>query len=109
MRTRYFRTASGREPVREYLDALPVRDRAAIVFDLQLMEMQGPQSAPVVTRHLEGRLWELKTGTRRQQRIFYCLVLGPDIILLHACKKQKQGSQPQDVELALKRMKEVLS
>jgi phage-related protein len=63
--------------------------------------------APVVTRKLREKLWEIKTGTRHQQRIFYCLITGDAIVLLHACKKQKEGAQRGDVNLAFKRMKEV--
>jgi phage-related protein len=33
---------------------------------------------------------------------------GKMLVLLHACKKQKEGAQKNDVELANKRMKEVL-
>lgn len=104
----YYRTSSGREPVREYLHGLMPRDQANIAFDLELIEKLGPQAAQVRTRNINGKLWEIKTGARRQQRVFYCLITGPAIVLLHACKKQKTGSQPQDVELAYKRLKEIL-
>jgi phage-related protein len=33
---------------------------------------------------------------------------GDVLVTLHACKKQKEGAQRGDVELAYKRMKEVL-
>jgi|SRR3989339_224667 len=109
MQITYCKTALGREPVRDYLITLTTQDQADIAFDMNLVAQFGPQCDQLVTRHLQGKLWEIKTGTRRQQRIFYCLITGPEIVLLHACKKQKTNSQPRDVELAFKRMKEVLS
>lgn len=79
-----------------------------ITADLEIVAASGVQTTLVQTRKLKGKLWEIKTGTRSQQRIFYCLVSKDGIILLHACKKQKQGAQQGDVDLAYKRMKEVL-
>ena len=105
----YYKTSSGRMPVREYIHALPKGDVEAIVADLEIIREFGILSSMVTTRKLKEKLWEIKTGTRNQQRIFYCLVSENGIALLHACKKQKEGVQRGDVELAYKRMKEVLS
>ena len=104
----YYRTSSGRETVREYIEDLPVDDQIDIGGDIRLIIEHGIVGAPVVTRKLQGKLWEIKTGTRNQQRIFYCLYTEDGIVLLHACKKQKEGAQRADVELASERMKEVL-
>jgi len=104
----YYKTSSGREPVREYVNALPEADRVAVTGDMELIRDYGIRHASVVTRKLKDKLWEIKTGTRHQQRIFYCVAAGDTLILLHACKKQKEGSQWGDVELAHKRMREVL-
>jgi phage-related protein len=104
----YYRTSSGREPVREYVNDLPRADRIIIAGDLELIREYGIVAAPVVTRKLLEKLWEIKTGTRHQQRIFYCVMTGDALVLLHACKKQKEGAQRGDVDLAFKRMKEVL-
>ena len=105
----YYRTSSGREPVREYIESLPVEDQIAIGGDIRLIMEYGISEAPVITRKLQGKLWEIKTGTRNQQRIFYCLFSEDGVVFLHACKKQREGAQRGDVELAYKRMKEVLS
>jgi phage-related protein len=105
----YFKTSSGRMPVQDYINELPYTDRVIIVGDLQLIRDFGIMGAPVVVRKLIEKLWEIKTGTRHQQRLFYCIITGDALVLLHACKKQKQGAQRGDVDLAHKRMKEVLS
>lgn len=105
----YYKTSSGRIPVQEYIYSLPKADIEAIVADFEIIRDQGVHSNLVNTRKLKEKLWEIKTGTRNQQRIFYCLVRAEGIILLHACKKQKEGAQRGDVDLAYKRMKEVLS
>lgn len=107
MIVRYYRTSSGREPVREYLDGLPQAALEMVLKDLRHIREHGLDSF-VVTRHLKDKLWEIKTGAGRQQRIFYCIITGPVMVFLHACKKQKEAAQRDDVELAYKRMKEVL-
>ena len=108
MRISYYKTASGRMPVREYIHSLPKDDIAIIVADFEILREAGVKTTLLQTRKLKGKLWEIKTGTRHQQRIFYCIISSDGIVLLHACKKQKQGAQRNDVELAYKRMKEVL-
>ena len=105
----YYKTSSGKEPVREYIDSLPVADQAIILADIKLINVYGIFEAPIITRKLQEKLWEIKTGTRHQQRIFYCVMTEHGIKFLHACKKQKQGAQRGDVDLAFKRMREVLS
>jgi phage-related protein len=114
MKIVYYSTRSGREPAREYLNALPEADRVIIAGDMELIEKHGIFNAPVLTRKIQGekyknRLWEIKTGTRHQQRIFYCLEAGPMLVLLHACKKQKSGAQMDDIKTALNRMLEVMA
>jgi len=104
----YYRTSSGRMPVQDYINDLPNADKVSIAGDLQLIRDFGIMKAPVVTRKLIEKLWEIKTGTKHQQRLFYCVMTGDALVLLHACKKQKQGAQHGDVDLAYKRMKEVL-
>lgn len=65
----YYRTSSGREPVREYVNSLPEADRVIITGDLEQIRDHGIFAAPVMTRKLLEKLWEIKTGTRHQQRI----------------------------------------
>jgi phage-related protein len=104
----YYQTSSGREPVRVYINELPKEDRVIITSDLEQIRDHGIMAANVVSRKLIEKLWEIKTGTRSQQRLFYCVISGDTLVLLHACKKQKQGAQRGDIDLAYKRMREVL-
>ena len=104
----FYKSASGRTPAYEYLQDLPADDVKIVLGDFEIIKKHGIFNAPVSTRQLDGKLWEIKTGTRHQQRFFYCVVSGPLLMILHACKKQKTGSQSEDVDIAYKRMKEVL-
>lgn len=61
--------------------------------------------APVSLRQLEGKAWEIRV---EKQRIAYVVVSGPELILLRAFKKQGRRTPRTDLDLALKRAREVL-
>jgi phage-related protein len=56
----FFRTSTGREPVREWLKALPYEDRKAIGNDLKTAQYGWPLGMPLI-RKLEPDLWEVRT------------------------------------------------
>jgi phage-related protein len=102
---RFYRTANGREPVREWLKELPVEDRRIIGEDIKDVEYAWPIGMPLV-RSLGRDLWEVRsslTGSRIARTIF-CVSDG-QMFLLHAFIKKTQKTPQQDIDLALKRMK----
>lgn len=54
---------------------------------------------------IEGKIWEIRF--KRYNRIFYVLKEKENIYLLHGCKKQKNATEKQDKNLAIKRAKEL--
>jgi phage-related protein len=104
VRIRYYRSARGDEPVREYVEALPSRERDDWDEVLTLLGLFGLE-APVSLRQLEGKLWEIRLG---RHRVAYVIVRGPEMVLLHAFKKQAQRTARSDLDLALRRAREVL-
>jgi phage-related protein len=61
--------------------------------------------APVSLRQLDGKLWEIRLG---RHRVAYVIVRGPEVVLLHAFKKQRQRTARSDLDLAVRRAREVL-
>jgi phage-related protein len=104
MRIRYYRSARGDEPVREYLAALPPRERDDWDEALTLLGLFGVD-APLSLRQLEGKLWEIRAG---RHRVAYVLVTGPEMVLLHAFKKQGQRTSRRDLDLARQRATQIL-
>jgi len=100
----FYETARGDRPVEEYLDALPAKEAAKALDVLAAIEVHGLAAA--ATHHIRGKLWELKTPANR---IFYVLVSGPEVVLLHAYKKQRQKAPVKEIETAARRMEEVLA
>ncbi len=105
MELSFFQTNSGNEPVRDYLRALPKEERRFIGGWLRDIQRSGIDTAQVTTRHIEGKLWELKPDAHR---IFYVLVSESGMVLLHAYKKQGQKAPRGEIETAKKRLNIVL-
>jgi phage-related protein len=104
VRIRYYRSARGDEPVRDYIAGLPSRERDDWDEALTLLGVLG-LDAPVSLRQLDGKLWEIRVGGHR---VAYVVVSGPEMVLLHAFKKQGQRTPRHDLDLARRRAKEVL-
>ncbi len=100
----FYETPRGDRPVEAYLDELPAKEAAKVLDVLAAIETHGLDAA--VTRHIRGKLWEIKVSANR---IFYVLGTGPEAILLHAYKKQRQKVPAKEIETAERRMEEVFA
>ena len=56
----FFRTASGSEPVRDWLKSLPREQRRIIGEDIKTVQFGWPLGMPLV-RKLDKRLWEVRS------------------------------------------------
>jgi phage-related protein len=102
---RFYRSDSGREPVREWLKALDLEDRKTIGEDLKDVEFAWPIGMPLV-RSLGDQLWEVRSHLPRGRiaRVIFCVEQGC-MVLLHGFMKTTQKTPRQDIDLALKRKK----
>ena len=90
--------------MRDYAAGLPRRERDDWDEAVTLLGLFG-LDAPVSLRQLQGKLWEIRLG---RHRVAYVIVTGPEMVLLHAFKKQGQRTARSDLDLALRRAKEIL-
>jgi len=105
---RFFCTALGTEPVREWLRELDKGDCRIIGEDIKTVEFGWPVGMPLC-RSITGYkdLWEVRsklTGGRIARVIFY--IRDGQMILLHGFIKKTQKTSPNDLDLAIKRKKE---
>ena len=105
---RFYRLASGREPVREWLGGLPREDRRLIGRDLMKVEFGWPCGPPLCAS-LTGYLglYEVRSNVtaRRIARVFFT-VSGSNMVLLHGFIKKTQTIPAKELKLAERRMKE---
>lgn len=103
----FYRTSSGREPVRERLKDLDPVDRKIVGDDIRDCEFAWPVGLPLC-RPITGRrgLWEVHSNLpgRRISRVLSCIEHGP-MVLLRGFIKKSQRTPDREIEVALRRMR----
>lgn len=106
-RWRFYKTASGNKPVRDFLVSLPASDVAEIVAGMKEVAQCGLEAS----RHLQGDIWEVRV--QGQNRIFRVLFAPQGrfeqvLLALEAFTKKTQKTPPTTIELAAKRLSDWL-
>ncbi len=101
----FFKTTRGDQPVRDYINSLPLSEKAPVEAILMELVQKGFLPPPF-SKKLKGvdKLWELRPG---RHRVIYFYYQGNKAVLLHAFKKQSQKTPEKEIRLALQRMKMV--
>lgn len=102
-RWRFYETAAGRRPVREFLDSLTVGDRAAIAEEMRDVARVGLEEA----RHLRGDIYEVRAeGDRQSFRVLFAAEgrQGQVLLALEAFSKKTRRTPPCALELAERRL-----
>ena len=104
---RFYRTATGTEPVREWLRALAPDDRHTVGVDIAEIEFDWPVGMPLC-RSLGLGLWEIRSNITdgRIARLIFSVADGA-MILLHGFIKKSRKTPKRDLDLAIKRRKEL--
>lgn len=95
--------------VKSILYALPLDMRAHFERIVQLIEDHGlaGMREPYV-KHLEGSLWEMRLrGRDGIARAAYVTVKERRVVVVHVFKKKTQKTPRRDIEMALKKAKEI--
>lgn len=109
---RYYKTASGNEPVKEWLDELAEINPAytqEIMADLRTLQIGYPRDIPrKLCKYLRDGLLECRTNlpVRNIARVIFC-VSEAEIFLLEGFIKKTQETPPKKIDLALKRKREL--
>ena len=74
---------------------LPLHERAAIEAVFLLLAENGVKAPGVPCRQIEGKLWEIEAGPHR---IFYVVIVGSEMVLLHAYRKQSRKAPSREVD-----------
>jgi phage-related protein len=98
----FFRTETGREPVREWLQGLQKHERKIIGIDVMTVQYRWPLGMPLV-RNLGSGLWEIRSAlpNRIARALFF--VHEGEIVLLHGFIKKTRKTPTEDRALALQR------
>lgn len=110
MRILFHTSSSGRSYIEKFLETLSNQDRATVLAVFADIREHGLSGVGCEFRQIEGKLWEIKVRTPGGgYRFFYVMLAQDQMYVLHAYKKQGQKAPKQELEIARKRLKEVLS
>jgi phage-related protein len=98
----FFRTETGREPVREWLQDLPKAERKIIGTDIMTVQFRWPLGMPLV-RNIGAGIHEIRSTlpTRIARTLFF--VHAGEIVLLHGFIKKTRKTPNADRALTLQR------
>ena len=98
----FFRTETGREPVREWLQDLAKAERKIIGVDIMTVQFRWPLGMPLV-RNIGSGLHEIRSTlpTRIARTLFF--EHEGEIVLLHGFIKKTRKTPNEDRALALQR------
>ena len=100
----FFLTASSRNPVREFFDDLSEADATEVLAAISNFAQEFPTVTTVTIKHLQGKLWEMKIA---RFRVLYGV--GTDsLLIVHAFTKKSQKTPKNDLDLAAKRLAQML-
>jgi len=99
----FYCTASGREPVREWLKKIDPASRKRIGEDLYTLQLGWPIGMPLA-RKLEPNLWEVRSHIRSGIARIMFTEEKKALILLHGFIKKSQKLPAADLALAKERL-----
>lgn len=102
-RWRFYDTAAGRRPVRDFLDSLGDADAAAVLHEMREVAKLGLKEA----RHLRGDIYEVRAeGDRQRFRVLFAREgrTGQILLALEAFSKKTQRTPKASLELAERRL-----
>ena len=109
MKVTFAAATSGRSYFEKFIQDLSTQDRAVILAVFQDIQGHGLGAKGCDFRQIEGKLWEVKVrAPTGGYRFFYVLLAADHMHVLHSYKKQGQKAPPRELEVARKRLKEVL-
>jgi phage-related protein len=110
VKIRFYKTTSNRSPVEEFLQECSEEVRGEF-FDAYSLLEQGKSLSMPLSRNLSDihrGLHELRFKDRGGQiRFFYFIKVGAAIYMIHALKKKRKDIAREDIDLILRRLKEI--
>ena len=102
----FYKQANGKEPVREWLKSLKKEERRTIGEDIKMVQEGWPLGMPLVGNLGKG-LWEVRsTLSNTIARVLFVMHEG-QMVLVHGFIKKTPKTPSQDLDIGMKRAKEV--
>jgi len=96
----FFIDERGENPVKQFIENLPLKEQAKILAYLDELKTQGRHMRRPMADYLGKGIYELRP---RDNRIFYFFYSRKNVVLLHAIRKKTDNIPPGDMDLCVKR------
>jgi len=96
----YFVDERGNCPVKEFIGALPLNDRAKVFAYIGELKKQGNNLRRPLADYLGNGIYELRP---KANRVFYFFFHKDNAVLVHAIRKKTDKIPAKDFELCIKR------
>jgi phage-related protein len=109
MKVTFAASSSGRSYFEKFIQSLSMEDRAVILAVFRDIQDYGFDAKGCEFRQIDGKLWEIKIrAVTGGYRFFYVTLMASHLHVLHSYKKQGQKAPARELDVARKRLKEVL-
>ena len=108
----YYKAASGKSPVKDFIDSLSPESAAKFIFIADLLAEYGLNVREPYVKPITGsrKLFEIRIKDRQNiHRIFYFAFTGRRLVLLHGFTKKTDKTPPREIEIAEIRMKDFIA
>lgn len=103
----YYKTLTGENPVKDFIESLQKKDKAKIFRIFQNIEQYGLLSVlPHIKRLTETSFWEIRILGQNNIRIIYVSFTKESILVLHGFLKKTQKTSNKELNIALVRFKD---
>ena len=98
----FYTKQNGDNPVREFLDSLPVNLQTKAARSLLILQQEGNRLREPYSKHVQDGLFELRVKFSSDiARVFYFFYCGSKIVVTSGFVKKTQKTPPQEIEKAL--------
>lgn len=105
----FYRTLSGKEPVREFLDSLPGKLASKAISKIELLKEYGYRLKEPDTKKVSDEIWEIRVKQSSNiVRIFYFFFDGDKAILTNGFVKKTNKTPIREIEKAKKYRKDYI-
>ena len=105
----FYKTIDNKSPIEEWIDELDDKTQAKIFRNIMLLKKFALNVREPFVKPLGDKLYELRTKDNRGiYRIIYFAHTGKKFVLLNGFVKKTQKTPRKEIELAYKRMMEVI-
>ena len=98
----FYKSLTGKEPVREWLKSLPLQDKKNLGEDIKTVQFGWPLGMPLL-RKLEPDLWEVRSNISAGIARLLFTIQGDRMVILHGFVKKSDKTPLDDLSLARKR------